>query len=175
MTSVSQTDAAQRFKSGQPLQSATTRPDVSILVPAKDEAENLPLFMEQARAAFASALRRHLLLVGAYVLVGLFVAYRSTQEDAANLLGTYASTAQGPLFPAGVWQLMRGQFDYVVVGIGVLPALLASAWAIPSLVRPRDRSAHAFAVLLVTAVVAVTYEAAMFNQKFTSGAAGVWD
>jgi len=28
--------------------------DVSVLVPAKDEAENLPLFMEQAEAAFAS-------------------------------------------------------------------------------------------------------------------------
>ncbi len=28
--------------------------DVSVLVPAKDEAENLPLFMEQAAAAFAS-------------------------------------------------------------------------------------------------------------------------
>ncbi|HEX5178269.1 MAG TPA: glycosyltransferase [Gemmatimonadaceae bacterium] len=29
--------------------------DVSVLVPAKDEAENLPLFMEQAAAAFATA------------------------------------------------------------------------------------------------------------------------
>ncbi len=31
---------------------AATDLDVSILVPAKDEAENLPLFMEQAAAAF---------------------------------------------------------------------------------------------------------------------------
>jgi len=53
MTSIPQTDAAQRFKSGQPLPSVASRPDVSILVPAKDEAENLPLFMEQAKAAFA--------------------------------------------------------------------------------------------------------------------------
>ena len=30
-------------------------PDVSVLVPAKDEAENLPLFMEQAEAAFRAA------------------------------------------------------------------------------------------------------------------------
>lgn len=30
-------------------------PDVSVLVPAKDEAENLPLFMEQADAAFRTA------------------------------------------------------------------------------------------------------------------------
>jgi glycosyltransferase involved in cell wall biosynthesis len=63
MTSVSQTDAAQRFKSGQPLQSVASRPEVSILVPAKDEAENLPLFMEQARAAFASAGHRYEVIV----------------------------------------------------------------------------------------------------------------
>ena len=29
--------------------------DVSVLVPAKDESENLPLFMELAAAAFASS------------------------------------------------------------------------------------------------------------------------
>ena len=63
MTSVSQTDAAQRFKSGQPLQSVATRPDVSVLVPAKDEAENLPLFMEQARATFASQPHRYEVIV----------------------------------------------------------------------------------------------------------------
>ena len=32
---------------------AIPRPLVSVLVPAKDEAENLPLFMEQAAATFA--------------------------------------------------------------------------------------------------------------------------
>ena len=35
--------------------SPTTVPDVSVLVPAKDEAENLALFMEQASAAFADS------------------------------------------------------------------------------------------------------------------------
>ncbi len=51
MTSVQQTEARQRFK-GAGLQSTGNRPDVSVLVPAKDEAENLPLFMEQAKAVF---------------------------------------------------------------------------------------------------------------------------
>jgi glycosyltransferase involved in cell wall biosynthesis len=36
-------------------QPPTLDPDVSVLVPAKDEAENLPLFMELAQAAFASS------------------------------------------------------------------------------------------------------------------------
>jgi glycosyltransferase involved in cell wall biosynthesis len=63
MTSLPQTDAGQRFKSGHSPQSVESRPDVSILVPAKDEAENLPLFMEQARAAFASATHRYEVVV----------------------------------------------------------------------------------------------------------------
>jgi glycosyltransferase involved in cell wall biosynthesis len=62
MTSVPQTDSGQRFKATG-LQAASSRPDVSILVPAKDEAENLPTFMEQASAAFASAPQRYEVIV----------------------------------------------------------------------------------------------------------------
>src|SRR5438552_5509288 len=63
MSSVPQADAAQRFNSGPPLQPVSSRPDISILVPAKDEAENLPLFMEQAHAAFASVPQRYEVIV----------------------------------------------------------------------------------------------------------------
>ena len=53
MTSPTQADAAHRFN---PVaHSPGPRPAVSVLVPAKDEAENLPAFMEQARAAFQHA------------------------------------------------------------------------------------------------------------------------
>jgi glycosyltransferase involved in cell wall biosynthesis len=62
MTSVPQTGAAQRFK-GTGVQHASSRPEISILVPAKDEAENLPLFLEQASAAFASAPNRYEVIV----------------------------------------------------------------------------------------------------------------
>jgi glycosyltransferase involved in cell wall biosynthesis len=62
MTSVPQTGAAQRFK-GTGVQQASSRPEISILVPAKDEAENLPLFLEQASAAFASAPNRYEVIV----------------------------------------------------------------------------------------------------------------
>jgi len=62
MTSVPQTDAGQRFK-GSGLQPMTGRPEVSILVPAKDEAENLPLFLEQASAVFGSEPQRYEIIV----------------------------------------------------------------------------------------------------------------
>lgn len=42
---------------------ATDGVDVSVLVPAKDEAENLPLFMEQAAAAFAGTGTRYEVIV----------------------------------------------------------------------------------------------------------------
>ena len=62
MTTVPQTDAGQRFKGGAraPM---SGRAEVSILVPAKDEAENLPLFMEQASVAFSSAPHRYEVIV----------------------------------------------------------------------------------------------------------------
>jgi glycosyltransferase involved in cell wall biosynthesis len=52
----------QRFK-GAGASNAGSRTDVSVLVPAKDEAANLELFMEQARAAFASDARRYEVIV----------------------------------------------------------------------------------------------------------------
>ena len=40
-----------------------SRPLVSVLVPAKDEAENLPLFMEQAASAFSHVPGRYEVVV----------------------------------------------------------------------------------------------------------------
>jgi glycosyltransferase involved in cell wall biosynthesis len=62
MTSPAQAEAAQRFK-GADDHPATARPEVSVLVPAKDEAENLPEFLRQARAAFASNPQRYEVVV----------------------------------------------------------------------------------------------------------------
>ncbi len=63
MTSPAQADAAQRFRGGADQSPAGTRPDVSVLVPAKDEAENLRAFMEQARIAFESSPHRYEVVV----------------------------------------------------------------------------------------------------------------
>jgi glycosyltransferase involved in cell wall biosynthesis len=44
-------------------EAASTAPDVSVLVPARDEAENLPLFMELAAAAFSGTGVRYEVIV----------------------------------------------------------------------------------------------------------------
>jgi glycosyltransferase involved in cell wall biosynthesis len=46
-----------------PVDPASAAPDVSVLVPAKDEAENLPLFMELAAQAFAGSGVRYEVIV----------------------------------------------------------------------------------------------------------------
>jgi glycosyltransferase involved in cell wall biosynthesis len=62
MTSSSHADAAQ-WLTGVARPGVASRPQVSVLVPAKDEAENLPAFMEQARAAFQHAPDRYEVVV----------------------------------------------------------------------------------------------------------------
>lgn len=62
MTSPIQAEAAARFR-GADKAPLSARPEVSVLVPAKDEAENLPIFMEQARAAFDSEPGRYEVVV----------------------------------------------------------------------------------------------------------------
>jgi hypothetical protein len=55
MTSYSGTHSVSSLSSTLDARPSTLTVDVSVLVPAKDEAENLPLFMEQAAAAFAES------------------------------------------------------------------------------------------------------------------------
>jgi glycosyltransferase involved in cell wall biosynthesis len=62
MTTPAQKDVAPQFR-GVDRDATSARPDVSVLVPAKDEAENLPIFMEQARAAFLGAPQRYEVVV----------------------------------------------------------------------------------------------------------------
>ncbi len=62
MTSTSVTTAARSTTTAQRARAGSTV-DVSVLVPAKDEAENLPLFMEQAEAAFRGSSTRFEVIV----------------------------------------------------------------------------------------------------------------
>lgn len=62
MTSTSVTTAARSTTTAQRARAGSTV-DVSVLVPAKDEAENLPLFMEQAEAAFGGSSTRFEVIV----------------------------------------------------------------------------------------------------------------
>jgi glycosyltransferase involved in cell wall biosynthesis len=104
MTPLPRADAAQRLKGGAALQSAVSRPEVSVLVPAKDEAENLPLFMEQARAVFAAT-------PGRYEVV---VIDDGSEDDSWNVLQRL--TAEYPFLRAVRHATRRGIADALRTG-----------------------------------------------------------
>jgi hypothetical protein len=58
----------------------------------------------------------------------------------------------------------------VVVAVGIVPFVLAVAWALVTLVRPVGEQEHAFALLLVPLGALLTFEAASFDLRFTPGA-----
>jgi hypothetical protein len=129
---------------------------------------------EPLRARFRDGIRslwrnhRHLSIAGAVgvVLAGPLAAVGLLDQ----LLGRYDTTIhKGPLLPHGVLKSSIQHLDFVAVGIGIIPFVLAAAWGIGSLVRPSSRRSHGYAVLLVLAVVALTLETASFNLRFAEG------
>jgi hypothetical protein len=129
---------------------------------------------DSIRARFGEGVRsllrnhRHLSIAGAVavVLAGPLAAAGLLDQ----LLGRYDTTIhKGPLLPHGVLKASAQHLDFVAVGVGILPFVLAAAWGLGSLVRPSSRRNHGYAVLLVLAVVALTLETASFNLRFAAG------
>jgi hypothetical protein len=124
----------------------------------------------RVREGLRSLLRnhRHLSIAGAVsvVLAGPLAAVGFLDQ----LLGRYDTTIhKGPLLPHGVLKAAAQHLDFVGFGVGILPLVLAAAWGFGSIVRPSSRRGHAYAVLLVLAVVALTLETASFNLRFALG------
>jgi hypothetical protein len=121
------------------------------------------------RSPITRVLRRHPLVVSAYGAVGLAAAGLATAGRFDEVLGTYAGTVESNPFPSGIWNAAAVHLDYVVIGVGVIPFLLACSWALGATVRVRDPDAQAFAVLFVVLVPLITLQAASFDERFTPG------
>jgi hypothetical protein len=121
------------------------------------------------RSLITRVLRCHPLVVGAYGAVGLAVAGLAAAGRLDEVLGTYARTVESNPFPSGIWNAAAVHLDYLVIGVGVVPFLLASSWALGATIRVRDPDAQAFAVLLVVLVPLITLQAASFDERFTPG------
>jgi hypothetical protein len=117
------------------------------------------------------ALVQHRLLAGAVATAVLAAAAAFAAGSSLDfVLGSYGQAAHGDVFPAGIWRAAAVHLDYVVVGVGIAPFLLATAWAVVALVRPTRPEAHAFALLSVVLVPLLTLEAASFDLRFSPGA-----
>jgi hypothetical protein len=123
-----------------------------------------------ARDGAARALSSHRLLVGAYGVAAIAAVALASAGRLEQVLGTYAGTVQGDLLPRGIWRAVAVHFDAAVVGVGIAPFLLAGAWGLVALVRPRSKAAHAYAALLAVIAPLVIVEASSFDVRFTPGA-----
>jgi hypothetical protein len=117
----------------------------------------------RARAAF----RSHRLLFALYAVGILAGAALAAAGRLAAVVGNYAVPFKGDLLPAGFWHSAALHFDYIVVGGGILPFLLAVSWAPTEAIRPNERNSHAYAWLFLILVPLLTFEVTSFDLRFT--------
>ena len=115
------------------------------------------------RRAFAS----HPLLAAAYAAALVGASALIAVGSLGSVVGNYAVPFSGDLLPDGLWPSAASHLVHVVVGCGVVPFVLSVAWVALTLVRPEQKSAHAYAALCVVVVPLLTVEVASFELRFT--------
>jgi hypothetical protein len=124
----------------------------------------------RVREGLRSIVRNHRFLTIAGVLATIALPLLGTTDLLDKALGNYAVTVhQGGLLPAGILRASARHLAFVAFGIGILPFVLAAGWSLSSLLRPSSPRHHAYAVLVVLVVVALTLETASFNLRFAIG------
>jgi hypothetical protein len=126
------------------------------------------------RRSMLTGLRRsvggHVVLAGSMALAALAALPLLVAGRLGRLLGPYEVTIrQGDLLPSGLGTSLALHIDYVAVGAGVVPAVLALAWILGQLTQPAGKAPHAFAVLCAVLVPALAVEASSFNLRFAPG------
>ena len=157
MTSLSQADAAQRLKGGSALQPAAGRPEVSVLVPAKDEAENLPLFMEQARTVFAAT-------PGRYEVV---VIDDGSVDDSWNVLQRL--TAEYPFLRAVRHGVRRGIADALRTGYLNSRGSVLVFYPADLQYKPEDIPRLVAPILAGESDIVTGYKEGKYEKAFVSG------
>ena len=117
--------------------------------------------------AWWKRLRDHWAL-GALLVVGGIVVLAISLVD-SDLLGGYGVVSGLPPFPNGLWLAAGVHAGHVVVGVGILPAILYGAWLFGVASEPpedRTRPAPlAFAVVGAVTLGLLVYQAAFFMQN----------
>jgi len=122
------------------------------------------------RSRLKRALALHPVLFSFYAAACVAAVGLAAVGSLGAVVGNYAVPFRGDLLPAGIWHSAAVHLDYVVIGGGILPFVLAASWALTTAVRPEGRGAHAFAWLLLMLVLLLTFEVASFDLRFTPNA-----
>jgi hypothetical protein len=122
------------------------------------------------RGRLKRALTLHPVLFSFYGVACVAALGLAAAGSLGAVVGNYAVPFGGDLLPSGIWHSAAVHLDYVVIGGGILPFVLAASWALTTAVRPEGRGAHAFAWLLLMLVPLLTFEVASFDLRFTPNA-----
>ena len=122
------------------------------------------------RSRLKRALALHPVLFSFYGAACVAAVGLAAAGSLGAVVGNYAVPFRGDLLPSGIWHSAAVHLDYVVIGGGILPFVLAASWALTTAVRPEGRGAHAFAWLLLMLVPLLTFEVASFDLRFTPNA-----
>jgi hypothetical protein len=86
--------------------------------------------------------------------------------ESHRLLGQYGVTAtEGSLLPSTVWKSAALHLDVLAVGLGVVPFLLGTGWALSSL-RSESVRVRTFAALAAASLVLLGLETASYDVRF---------
>jgi len=122
------------------------------------------------RSRLKRALALHPILFSFYGAACVAAVGLAVVGSLGAVVGNYAVPFRGDLLPSGIWHSAAVHLDYVVIGGGILPFVLAASWALTTAVGPEGRGAHGFAWLLMMLVLLLTFEVASFDLRFTPNA-----
>lgn len=104
-------------------------------------------------------------VVGALFGLGAIAVFVITLAD-SQFLGGYGVVTGLPLFPGGLWNAAGLHLGHVVVGVGIVPAILYGAWLFGVAAdRAPARGPLAFAVVGSATLALLIYQAAFFMQN----------
>lgn len=113
------------------------------------------------------AVRSHPLLAAAYGLALVAAGGLFFVGSLGAVVGNYAVPFSGDLVPDGLWSAAASHLVHVVVGAGVVPFVLATAWVALNLVRAERPAARGYAILFAVVAPLLTLEVASFDLRFT--------
>ncbi|HEX8085586.1 MAG TPA: hypothetical protein VF529_14935 [Solirubrobacteraceae bacterium] len=122
------------------------------------------LALREPGRAWWRSLRSHW-VVGALFGAGALVVLAISLAD-SQFLGGYSAVTGLPLFPGGLWGAAGLHLGHVVVGVGIVPAILFGAWLLGLASTPPARGGPlAFAVVGSVTLALLIYQAAFFMQN----------
>jgi hypothetical protein len=123
----------------------------------------------RGRRRVREVLAAHRLLVGAYVLLLATGMALEALGRFSAVFGVYGYYAQNQSFlSSGLAGSFTEHAATFALALGILPFVVGTAWLLAAVVRPPTRAAaHAFASVSAIAVVAVLFQATVFDVRYT--------